>query len=152
MTNQENSLKVIRYIQDTVEGLKELSFGCKIKYNGSENMLLGKVVNRTPIHKESEYRYQLMDNERWGAENLFSVYGDQINDFEIIGHEPQLNHLLLAIKNNGGLLGIELYGEEFGLRLDTPYGETIYDLTKTVEENLESNPELTNYLINLFGL
>lgn len=147
MTNKENALKVIRYIQENVEGLKELSFGCKVKYNGNQNILLGKVVNRTPIHKESEYRYQLMDNERWGAENLFSLYGNQINDCEIIGHEVQLNHLLLAIES-WGEVHFNIHGSKLGVRLNG----IPYDLTKTVQENLESNEALCLYLLDLFQL
>lgn len=110
MTNQENALKVIRYIQDNVEGLK----GGYHTINGISYLEAGK--------------------------------------------EPQLNHLLLAIQPE--IFWAEIYIEndrtiliiDEGGSLNTQKEDFDYDLTKTVEENLESNESLTNYLINLFGL
>lgn len=183
-TNKENTLKVIRYIQETVGGLKELSEGCQFTFKPQETIyklpvFAGKVAkivygNRWEweslrfefIDEKINHRQYFDDNKSIGdkswrieteglklidaiPEGYYDSYESRAEHFlEIIGHEPQLNHLLLAIPN------MQLSHGKIGTIITVyPSGSIFpYDLTKTVQENLESNPELTNYLINLFGL
>lgn len=148
-TNKENVLKVIRYIQDNVEGLKELSFGCKVKVNNRSGILL-----RIIKENKAPYFYEVrMDNDEYG---VFSGGVKDLSEIEIIGHEPTLESLLLAIDFMGkcsdifakGYVGFTVWDENAeSVEFNSPY-----DLTKTVEENLESNPELCLYLLDLFQL
>lgn len=137
-TNKENAQRVIRYIQENVEGLKELSFGCIIEISSGEQLRV--------LYTTSDRVGRALIEDQYGFES-FDFYPD--SEFEIIGHEVQLNHLLLAIpkfamvNDNERLALVSL--QENGGKFD-------YDLTKTVEENLKNNKSLTNYLINLFGL
>lgn len=137
-TNKENALKVIRYIQSNVEGLKELSFGCEITncvLNGDE-MPNGVVVKDV----REKYLYLHIDA---GDQLEYQVHYNDKFTFEIIGHEVQLNHLLLAIGN-----------AEIEQDIEDLYMEVLnrYDLTKTVQQNLESNTELCQYLLDLLQL
>jgi hypothetical protein len=126
MTNKENAQRIIRYLQDTVEGLKEWSPGCEVETHGTLVTSLGG----------GDYVFQ----DKKG--NLDRVTID-FRGIKIIGHTPQLNHLLLAINN-----------AEIEQDIEDLYMEVLnrYDLTKSLLANLEDNEELTTYLINLFNL
>lgn len=162
-TNKQKALRVIRYLQENIEGLKELSKGCRgtiagvpIIITAYKNQVYWFIRTNTLIHE--------------GLRK--SVFEES---FQIIGHEPELNHLLLAIDKSNktphkqamtldGKCMINYKYETTGMAIQgvsaspysypkqTGWSSLDYDLTKTVQENLESNPELTNYLINLFGL
>ncbi len=75
---------------------------CKfIDLDNIKCVLIGKVLNRSPIEKKSEYRYQMMDAERWGAEKIFSVYETgitTIKDYKIIGLPVTIGRLMQALE------------------------------------------------------
>jgi len=141
MTKTETALELIR---DRVPRLRELSFGCKIMVNGRTGILI-----RYLKEKKAPYFYEFrMDNDEYG---VFSGGVKKLSDIKIIGHEVQLNDLLFAIKqteytchfsSNGHLHVVHPSKQERFLTLD-------YDLTKSVEENLNKNPELCEFLIQL---
>ena len=127
----KDTKKIVEHLQNTVEGLKELSEGCKgtiagvpIKITAYKNQVYWYIRTNTLVHE--------------GLRK--SVFEES---FQIIGHEPTLNHLLLAIENAGNEQDIEdLYMEVLNR----------YDLSKDLVANLDSNEELRNYLLQTFNL
>lgn len=146
-TNKENVLKVIRYIQSNVEGLKELGEGCKVEIASCPDGCCG--IDIWVIDSAMQIQAMTISHQ---------VFKDKFYITEIIGHEVQLNHLLLAIyrtdykASNLKDASVDMY---FNLKFTTIDNQEFnfeYKLTQTVQENLESNPELTNYCLTLFGL
>jgi hypothetical protein len=131
-TNQENTLKVIRYIQENVEGLKE-----RIDYISNHQALRSETQAYLISITEVQPNHLLLAMNkayRDATKNTFYAGGD-------------FSHCYCVCSDNTLVEKSSSLGKSPVIKTIT-----VYDLTKTVQENLESNPEFTNYLINLFGL
>lgn len=147
---------ILNHIREK-QGLKELGKGCKVRLN--------KTTIQTRIRwiaLESGYEYELIGG--LSPVGDFKVIGipyliDKEDIVEIIGHEVQLNHLLLAIKASRHIAEIDTEYSELvcyemtaDRGLDGSLWFATYNLTQSVEENLNNNPKLCDYLINIFNL
>lgn len=133
----KDTQKIIEHLQNTVEGLKELSEGCLLDYRMVGEDFYFKIIE---VNGLAITAWNQMEN-RLSFSTLNEIKDDE--RIKIIGHTPQLNHLLLAIGNTENEQDIEdLYMEVLNR----------YDLPKDLIANLDSNEELRNYLLTLFGL
>jgi len=157
----DNKLEtVLNKIKEKCPELMELSFGCELKpkekfefpqYIFSDSFVFINESGGGPIADTGDYDEYIAELKELTTGELYRDEIDVREDFTIIGHEPRLEHLLRAIKESECLMGIELYGNESGLNFDTPFGTIPYDLTKSVEQNLEQNEPMLDFIYSLFN-
>jgi hypothetical protein len=142
--------KIIAKIYETCPELKALEFGCieKRQYRNSfdENGEPKKEINVMYLDENnvvSLHKQGLPNSDYWCFKK------------EILGKKPHLNHLLRTIeqsrsesdKYDVGVFTISSDGKIYGLESNGDWNLALptYDLTKTVEQNLE-NEELANFI------
>jgi hypothetical protein len=86
------------------------------------------------------------------------VFKDTFYITKIIGHEPRLEHLLRAINKYDTRTSTKTIEETIiRFTIEAIIGQDVicvfanYDLTKSVEQNLEQNEELLNFLYSLLN-
>lgn len=117
-------------------GLKKLKVGCFVEIKDSElKSLVGSIVR---VDSDWRARSCLRSID---VEELYKQIKN--GNAEIIGLEPQLNHLLLTVFEKGKSLNISQLGELFKIENgERKYLGDTYNLQLTVAENLDQNPEL----------
>jgi hypothetical protein len=134
--------KIIAKIYETCPELKALEFGCKVRYEvfPGTNMI---VTITDEVQKNDENSIIFSDS-------------DVCRIVEILGKEPQLNHLLRTInQNKNAYTAYTTIAPDDEARMfmgfidaETEPHEKEYDLTKTVSENLE-NEALCSFLYKI---
>lgn len=125
--------QILQHIRE-VCGLKRLELGCEVYIYGDVK------------YKRKVFDVMYDEDEK----PVILTNSDQIEylmktpHFEIVGLPIHLEHLLYAIKNRAV---IRLYSE--GVLIEQNNKDTIYDLTRTVEQNLIDNTELRELIISL---
>jgi len=125
MTTQQ----ILQKIREVNPELLELSFGCEVKPSDSNETAIF-------ISKDSYYHgggFRLFDSKRVSLKAL--------------GHPPQLNHLFRAIGDSIiSCENIDCENLKFYIGGDNA---VLYNLTKTVEQNLDESEELRKFLSEL---
>lgn len=158
--------KILNYIREQIPSLKELSFGCEI-----ENLFFYKTEADKKAKKPdwkrhtSEYglRGTIVKDLREDFLPMWVDYGDQLefcvepNDivsFDIIGHQVELRHLLMCIEKKWPQEKYVISSNGFiGHIDDVDHGDPInYNISATLEQNLESSEELADFIINILEI
>lgn len=136
--------QIINRIRDYVPELKELSFGCEVidtYLGGKKHRILLEYVSRD----KDDYDYwKTLDGENVNA-----------TDIEIIGHEPELQDLLLILDgagHNDTRFQLQLSANILCFVRENKKTNVIYWIDKTLRQNLEENQELTDFLFDLLGV
>ena len=147
--------KIIEKIQEVCPELMKLEFGCKLldethQSFGQSDPITCLIADEW-ANEEDEKHY--IDHFR---EHSNRYTNSEIRKrFKILGKEPQLNHLYRAIpkqKNDKDFFfsidtdGAIWYNEEIAYNKEG--NELLYDLTKSVSENLD-NKELANFISSI---
>lgn len=145
MTNQE---KVIEKIRERCPELKKLSFGCLVDWGKWGAGVKGRTTQVRPYQW-----FDAGDNEELMSPEQFKKY--KLDDVKIIGHEPQLNHLLLAIRKSIGTenyFQIDVYTSGLEFTITGLVSDFTYNLTKSVRQNLEENEGLCDFLVDVLNI
>lgn len=128
---------IIARIREVCPELMELREGCEVAIEASPS----------PLHLKIIEPYRGRKNEWLMTEHM--VWYENIERAKIIGHPVHLEHLLRAI---GEEIDITPCSEDSvpQLELHAHFGKTTYyDLTLTVEQNLEQNEALREWVYEL---
>jgi hypothetical protein len=135
MTNKLET--VLAKIKEKCPELMEWSFGC----------LVGKFIDHPLDRLIDDFGSVMHDGSICNYKNL---------GYEIIGHEPRLEHLLIFINKHDTKTSTKAIEETIiRFTIEAIIGQDVvclftnYDLTKSVEDNLSSNEELLNFLFEL---
>jgi len=134
--------KILAKIHKTCPELKALEFGCRVKIKFEDDWFKDK---EKIYHINKKYESSVQ--ESWSVVESFQS-SFHPSCFEILGKEPQLNHLLRTINEHRGLDDIINIGSTGFISLERNEileKVFIYDLTKSVSDNLE-NEELCTFL------
>lgn len=134
--------EVLEKIREVCD-LKRLEFGCEVQ---SENGSVAKIVK---FYDDDTFQAQMSKYyPELEVEAVITMEKCKLDKVKIIGLPVQLNHLLWAIdeaekKSTSYALAIYTDG-----KMSNRAGEYItqYDLQKSVEDNLRSNPELNSWI------
>ena len=142
--------KILQAIREANPELMELSFGCEVKAWIDDDEFVLRHINDDGII--------IVECEEYDIETIKELLGTEENIFEIIGHPPELRHLLRAIAKEPSDYEMWLDATRFDTPhlLATKYGERedfekpmfSYDLTKPLPDNLD-NEELCTFLFDL---
>jgi hypothetical protein len=148
MTNKENAQRIIRYLQSNVNFLKELTFGCKMIYKNELVTFLGSFEGEITVYRQGTgfQTFRISPNGLFPSLEMYNI--------EIIGHEPELRHLLLAIDkvcppNELQCLSVCTSGDILNQAMVNQNTGLVYDLTKSLKENLIQNTDLCKFLYQL---
>jgi hypothetical protein len=130
--------KILAKIREANEETMELSWGCKVNIRGDKNA--------TFIKYDGEYIYWL-DVSGDACDEDSSIL-DKL-DFKIIGHPLHIGHVLRAMRVKSSLV-LFSYSDEIAIYSDIVRAK--YDLTLTVEQNLNANPALVTLLAEMLNL
>lgn len=141
---------IINKIKEACPELMDLSFGCVILFQEAIGYDISeeRIVNvRHHYHGNATY------DITWENSIASNILKSDFN--EVIGHPPQLNHLLKTFKNivESELLYVfRVCAEGFILwkEIGKPIVKVEYKLSKSVLENLE-DPILVDFLADVMG-
>jgi len=150
MTTQQ----ILQKIREVNPELMELSFGCEVVVRFSNDTFSKQVLIKKKKFENREHSPRYKGNRYYYTWSLKdNGYKPMESDIvEVIGHPPQLNHLLRAIGEADGGQFTEFMNFLWRSNVKTsvdlgPYKELFhYDLTKTVEQNLDESEELREFL------
>lgn len=133
----EKTQQIEKRIRELCPELMELSFGCVLQYGDDyPNIFISP------------------ENDRDNATALYTkndtVQGiEDIEEYEIIGHEITLSHLLRAIMHHC-FVNKWTEGEKLMFTShDNDRNHVLFDLTKSVHQNLEENEDLREFSYQL---
>lgn len=127
MTKKE---KILKKIKEACPELMELSFGCEVRHSSYRATCICIGLNGA-ITKE---HIIVPKTKKFGGMSTYHPLG--FAKCEIIGHEPELRHLLRIIKENDISLG--LFHGETSLVFDDNKLGTHYNLQKSLSDNLDN--------------
>ena len=136
--------KILQAIREANPELMELSFGCEVKAWIVDDEFVLQHINDDGII--------IVECEEYDIETIKELLGTEENIFEIIGHPPELRHLLRAIEKNNpptpyfmSMTGRFYIRHESG-NISSPLA--CFDLTKSLSDNL-NNEEICAFLFDL---
>lgn len=143
---------IINKIKEACPELMELSFGCAVQLRVNDSWF--------PYNEEI---YHILKRDNTSIDESYFLCGVDQAQFsppcmEIIGHPPQLNHLLKTFKTFKNIVESELLyvfrvcAEGFILwkEIGKPIVKVEYNFSKSVLENLQ-NPILVDFLADVMG-
>lgn len=152
MTPQEQTDAILSKIRECCPELMELSFGCEITHMPVRD--LGIDYRGVYLHpaRGKDMHLILFKGERTSSQQTYSTTISR-KYFEIVGHEPQLEHLLLTLTLNSEFIGhleLDLSSPNILYAENTISHESFrYNLTLSLTQNLETNTELRKFIYKL---
>ena len=134
---------IITKIKEACPELMELSFGCAVQLRVNDSWF-----------PYSEEIYHILKRDNISIDESYFLCGVNQAQFsppcmEIIGHPPQLNHLLKTIEDHADDMAISaldgIVKMQNGVQILAPY-----NVLKSVLENLQ-NPVLVDFLADVMG-
>lgn len=129
--------QILERIRELVPELKELKFGCELKGKNRE----ATIIN-LPAIEGNPYTIKVGGLITTGNPS----------DLEIIGLPIELNHLLLVLTKNSKQFCNLVSNVEDGTGIVVDGVFAPYDLSLSVEENLQENEDLRNLISELIFL
>lgn len=142
--------KILEYVRHAKgnERLMELSFGCVVE--DRDRVSLQRV-----IYGENPLGEVQFDGGVWLDEKAIGSYArpkEQTDKYKIIGHPVQWANVLVAAHHANSSMNISQLGELFRIENGERNYLTVINLTKLPAEELQTNTELREFLLDLFNL
>lgn len=142
----KSTQQILERIREVLPELKELKFGCEVRFYDEDGGSIDGVI----VERNHQGKIKVQDQED-GEINWCD--GSDVDS--IIGIPVQLNDLLRVIEMNQKEIEMSLYGNIFHIgHYEKPnkegyYSKGFYNLSLSVEQNLEQNEGLREIISQL---
>ena len=142
---------ILNKIREVCPELMELSMGCELEWQRPKKGFKRTFWHYSEKHGEELRKYAVilshyvdgLGDEHWGRLTVKTA------DLKPLGHEPHLEHLLRAIQGYEEKMSLYLWPD--ALEFESNVGN-LYNLTKTLSQNLDENEALCDFLIGVLNL
>jgi len=144
--NQQTS-EIIQAIRKACPELMKPTRGCLFTSKYNRNLVLELTHKSTTTGRSNPCKHWHCIILNKGSKNRRAKF--PVDSCEIIGHHPNLVHLLRTSFEKGASLNISQLGEVFQIKDGERVYSNIIDLKKSLTDNLETNPELREFVYKL---